>query len=197
MDASYGILGGERTAVVEMAAASGIQLIDQKDSNPLITTTFETGQLIAAAARRDIDKIIVTVGGLATNDAGVVMAQALSVKMFTASGDLLPDGLGGGELAELDDIKMLVACDVVNPLTGKLGASAVYGRQKDASSADFATLETNLRSVAALIRRDLEVSVAKLERGGAGGGFAAGLVAFASAKLVPGIELVLDFSRFL
>ncbi len=91
---------------------------------------------------------------------------------------------------------MLVACDVVNQLAGKFVASAVYVRQKGASSAAVATLETNLRSVAALIRRDLEVSVAKLERGGAGGGTAAGLVAFASAKLVPGIELVLDFSRF-
>ena len=96
----------------------------------------------------------------------------------------------------LDDITLLVACDVVNPLAGKFGASAVYGRQKGASSADAATLETNLRSVVALIRRYLKVSVAKLERGGAGGGIAAGVVAFASAKLVPRHRISLGFFSF-
>jgi glycerate kinase len=206
--ATYGILGGGTTAVIEMAAASGLQLIANKDRDPLRATTLGTGQLIRAAVTPNIRRLIVGAGGSATNDAGIGMAQGLGIKMLDAGGALLRSGLGGGDLdkiacidatarlAGLNAVEVLVACDVHNPLVGRFGASTVYGPQKGGRAADISVLERNLRHVAKLIRRDLKIGVAKLERGGAGGGLAAGLVAFASAKLMSGIELVLESVEF-
>lgn len=200
--ARFGLLGGTRTAVIEMAAASGLPLVPLARRNPLVTTTRGTGDLIRAALDRGAKKILVGIGGSATNDGGAGMATALGARLLDAKGRAIPPG-GGGlaklariDLSELDPrirgIRIEVACDVTNPLCGRSGASAVYGPQKGATPAMVRTLDRNLARLARIVRRDLGVDVAKLPGSGAAGGLGAGLVAFLGAKLRPGVAMVVD-----
>lgn len=200
--AAWGLLADGRTAVIEMAAASGLPLVPPAKRNPLRTTTFGTGELIAAALDRGAGRIIIGIGGSATVDGGVGMAQALGGR-FRDDG-FQEIGRGGGQLGriaridleQLDprtaDLEILVACDVTNPLTGPRGAAAVYGPQKGATPEQVAMLDAGLAHLAECIRRDLEIDVEKVPGAGAAGGLGAGLMAFLGAKLVPGIDLVLD-----
>jgi len=201
---AQGEAGGDAgaTAVIEMAAASGLGLVPPDKRDPLRTTTYGTGQLILAALDAAARQMIIGVGGSATVDGGCGAAQALGIRFLDSAGRQIVPGMGGGALAQIDRIdasgldsrlaaaRIRVACDVTNPLTGPQGAAAVYGPQKGATDEMVSRLEANLQRLAALIRRDLGVDVEHLPGAGAAGGLAGGLVAFAGAMLEPGIELI-------
>jgi glycerate kinase len=205
--ATYGLLGGGKTAVIEMAEASGLPLAPKDKRNPLAATSFGTGQLIADALYRGVEEIIIGLGGSATNDGGAGMAQALGVRFLDSEGGPITDYLGGGRLDEIVKIdtrwinpalcrvRILVACDVTNPLTGEKGASRVYGPQKGATPAMVELLDRNLAHYAALIWRDLGIDVAGRPGAGAAGGMGAGLMAFTGATLKRGVELVVAATR--
>lgn len=204
IEARFGMLGDGSTAVIEMAAASGLPLVPDDRRDPSRTTTYGTGQLIKAALERGADTIIVGIGGSATNDAGAGMAQALGVTLLDAEGNPLPSGCGGRELANLHRIdlstmdpriaqtRFRVACDVDNPLYGERGAAYIYGPQKGADPEMVVQLDAALRTFAEVVKRDLGLDVAHIPGAGAAGGLGAGLMAFCGAKLEPGVDIVLD-----
>ncbi len=196
----YGITGDGETAVIEMAAASGIELLVAGERDPWITSTFGTGQLIRDALDQGVKKIMLGIGGSATNDGGSGMAQALGVVFQGKYGTM--EVRGGGALGEVEQIQLdgldarlggleiVVACDVDNPLTGPRGASAVYGPQKGADEAMVKKLDRNLLHFAELIRDQLGKEVNTLAGAGAAGGLGAGLVAFLDASLTLGFDMV-------
>ncbi|WNS44182.1 glycerate kinase [Paenibacillus sp. MMS20-IR301] len=202
--AKYGILGDGGTAAIEMASASGIQLVDKSERNPLITTTYGTGQLILECLDRGIRKIIIGIGGSATNDGGAGMAEALGARFLDAAGALLPRGGGGlGRLAAIDitaldprlqQVQFIVACDVTNPLCGEHGASAVFGPQKGATPQMVQQLDANLAHYAAVVKEQLDKDVRELPGAGAAGGLGAGLMIFTQATLQKGIEIVIEYT---
>jgi len=202
--ASEGESGGEtgRTAIIEMAAASGLALVPLDKRDPRATTTFGTGQLIMAALDDGATEIIIGIGGSATTDGGCGCAQALGVTFVNTDGEPAICGLGGEGLADiagiditgrdprLDAASVRVACDVANPLTGAQGAAWVYGPQKGATPEMVALLDDGLRHLAEVIRRSLDIDVEYLPGAGAAGGLGAGLVAFAGAKLERGVKMI-------
>lgn len=204
--ASWGILGDEKTAVIEMAAASGLPLVPQGERNPLITTTYGTGQLIKAALDHGIRKLIIGIGGSATNDGGAGMARALGVKFFDSLDNELPSGgaalksLAKIDLSKIDprlaETSILVACDVDNPLCGPRGASAVYGPQKGATPAMVSELDQALRHYANISKLSLGKDIAESPGAGAAGGLGAGMMIFTSAQLRPGVQIVLEATNF-
>lgn len=201
--ACYGWLPTKKTAVIEMAEASGLPLVEGRTKNPLKTTTYGTGQLMLDALDRGAKKIIIGIGGSATNDGGVGMAQALGVRFMDTRGREIKEPGCGGMLAKIRTIdatgldprirqtKILVACDVKNTLHGKQGAAHVFGPQKGATPKMVAELDANLKHLGRLIKRDLKVAVARMPGAGAAGGLGAGLVAFAGATLKSGVDIVL------
>ncbi|MFT8554545.1 MAG: glycerate kinase [Zymomonas mobilis] len=199
--ADYGILGDGKTAIIEMAAASGLQFVDEKSKNPLITTTYGTGQLMKSALDRGIRKIIMGMGGSATNDGGAGMAEALGVRFLDKKGRPITRGGGGlSTLAEIDisgldpriaDTKIIIASDVTNPLVGEIGASAVFAPQKGANPDMVRQLDNNLRHYADLIKASLGKEIAEKAGAGAAGGLSGGLLAFTDATIEKGIELVI------
>lgn len=206
VDAFYGITGDGKTAVIEMAAASGLHLVPSDQRTPLLTTTYGTGELILNALDRGVDSLVLGLGGSATNDGGAGMAQALGVKLLDQSGHELR--VGGGALRELHSIdisemdqrlkavQVKVACDVTNPLTGPTGASAVFGPQKGATPDVVEELNNCLKHYAKIIQTDLEKDIDQLPGAGAAGGLGAGIVAFLNGELLSGIDLVLDVINF-
>ncbi|EPL8195421.1 glycerate kinase [Klebsiella aerogenes] len=205
VEAFYGLSGDMRCAYIEMAAASGLESVPPTRRNPLLTTSWGTGELIRYALDAGVSQIIIGIGGSATNDGGAGMAQALGAKLLTAEQQQIAPGGGALEtlaridLSELDprlaDCRIDVACDVTNPLTGPQGASAVFGPQKGATTAMIERLDSGLQHFAQIIDRDLDIDVLSLEGGGAAGGMGAALYAFCGAKLRPGIEIVTDALR--
>ena len=206
VNAHWGILGDGETAVLEMAAASGLPLVPREKRDPRITTTYGTGELIRNALDAGLRRIIIGIGGSATNDGGVGMAQALGVKFLSKEGtELAP---GGGSLINLNEIdltgldprlletEITVACDVDNPLCGPRGASAVFGPQKGATPDMVQELDSALRHFAQCAREVTGRDVAELAGAGAAGGLGAGLMFFTPAKLKPGVEIVLDAVKF-
>ncbi|MCM8710214.1 glycerate kinase [Clostridium sp. SYSU_GA19001] len=205
VNAMFGILGDGKTAVIEMASASGIHLVKKEERNPLVTTTFGTGQLIKAALDRGVKRIFIGIGGSATNDGGAGMVQALGAKLLDKEGVELP--FGGGALdrlykidlsgldARLKDVTIEVACDVTNPLTGKTGASYVFGPQKGADSEMIEKLDKNLAHYAEVIRKELNKDIENIPGAGAAGGLGAGLMAFLNAELKRGVELVIKYTE--
>ena len=203
--AEYGILPDGATAVVEMAAASGLLLVGEH-KDPLHATSFGTGELIRDALDRGCTRIVLGLGGSATNDGGVGLAAALGVRFLDRNGH--PVEPTGGGLAALDRIdasgldprlslcELLVACDVDNPLCGPQGASAVFGPQKGADAATVALLDRNLSHYADLLVRDCGKDVREIPGTGAAGGLAASLLAFADCTLAPGIGTLLDAIGF-
>jgi glycerate 2-kinase len=191
--------------VVEMARASGLQLLAERRRDPKRTTTFGTGELILAACWDEARRVLVCIGGSASNDGGAGMAQALGVRLLDASGSEI--GRGGSALIHLASIDMrgldpavkgaelVVATDVDNPLVGPHGASAVYGPQKGASPEDVALLDRALRHFAAVVHRDLGLDIRDTPGAGAAGGLGGGLIAFLGAKLRPGVEVVMEAVR--
>lgn len=202
----WGILGDGETAVIEMAAASGLPLVPVDQKDPRITTTYGTGELIKSALDMGMKKIIVGIGGSATNDGGCGMIQALGGRFLAADGQDLP--YGGAALAKLtsidlsdfdarlDDITIVVACDVDNPLCGPKGASAVYGPQKGATPEIVAELDQALLHFAQKAEAVTGRSVGTQAGAGAGGGIGAGFLFFTNAKLRPGVEIVLEATDF-
>jgi len=200
-EAVYG-LTDNGTAVIEMAQASGLLLLKDEERNPLITSTYGTGQLIKDALDRGARKFIIGIGGSATNDGGVGMAQALGYRFLDLSGDELSHG--GGALADIERIDasyadarlnesiFTVACDVDNPLTGPRGASRVFGPQKGATPEMALALDRALGRLAERIAGDLGIDVADIPGAGAAGGLGAGGVAFLGAELKKGVDIVID-----
>jgi glycerate kinase len=199
--ARFGLLGDGTTAVLEMAAASGLVLVPEGRRDPRRASTRGTGELLLAAIAAGARRVILGIGGSATNDGGAGLAQALGVRLLDADGrDLEPGGGGLGRLARIDpsrrdprlgDIAVEVACDVDNPLCGPRGASAIYGPQKGATPAMVQELDGNLAHFARIVERDLGVAIRDLPGAGAAGGLGGGLVAFAGGRLQPGIDLVI------
>ena len=202
--ACFGIMGRGDTAVIEMASASGIHYVDQHTRNPLLTTSRGTGELILACLDRGIKKIILGLGGSATNDGGAGMAEALGVGFFDRQGNRLPAGGGAlGALHHIDitaldsrlaGVDIQVACDVTSPLCGPEGASAVFGPQKGATPEMVALLDRNLAHYAAVVSQQLGKDVATLPGAGAAGGLGAGLMAFTPCTLRKGIDIVVEYS---
>ena len=200
--AGYGMLADNSTAVIEMAAASGLALVSGKTMNPLTTTSFGTGELIRHALDRGAQKIILGIGGSATNDAGVGMAQALGVVFRTGDGRAIHENGAGGMLQliesmelkdrhpKLDQTRILVACDVDNPLTGENGAACVFAPQKGADADMVKLLDDNLKHLAGVIKRETGIDVDAIPGAGAAGGLGAGLLVFAGAELRSGIEII-------
>jgi len=222
--AAFGILP-DGTAVLEMAAASGLPLLSKEERNPLIASTYGTGQLIRAALDRGCRKMILGIGGSATNDGGAGMAAALGARFFDADGgeiffggEMASSGgtasvggavpTGGAALARLSRIdcsgldprlrecEITVACDVTNPLCGPSGASAVYGPQKGADPEMVKQLDQALAHYADILKRDLGQDVANCPGAGAAGGLGAALMAFCHAEIRRGIDSVLDAVGF-
>jgi len=203
--AFYGLTGDGRTAIIEMAAASGLMLVSTGQRNPLITTTYGTGELIRSALDAGVSRIVVGIGGSATNDGGAGMLQALGMKMLDWEGRDI--GFGGGALARLacldvagldsrlGQVTIDVACDVENPLLGVNGASAVFGPQKGATPEMVGQLDANLAHYAAVISRDMKLEVAMAPGAGAAGGMGAALLAL-GGQLRPGIDIILDAVGF-
>ena len=206
IDSFFGLLGDGKTAAVEMAAASGLCLLSDDERNPLVTSTYGTGELLLAAAEAGAQKIIVGIGGSATNDAGAGAMVALGARFLDKHGrDLPPGGAALADLARIDmssfkfpvdRVEVEVACDVDNPLTGPNGASAIYGPQKGATPEMVNLLDATLRNYAQVVRQNLNKNVAQLPGGGAAGGLGAGLAAFLNANLRSGIDIVLDTVNF-
>jgi glycerate 2-kinase len=202
VESFFGISGDGKTAFIEMAAASGIHLVPVEERNPLITTTRGTGELILEAIELGAKHIIIGIGGSATNDGGAGMAQALGVRLLTKNGDEIIAGGGSLGLIEtidltnidprVHDVKIEVACDVDNPLTGERGASAIFGPQKGATPAIVQELDANLAHYAKKIHEFLGKEINELEGAGAAGGLGGGLVAFLSAELKRGVDIVLE-----
>jgi len=202
IEAKYGVLGDSITAVIEMAAASGLTLIPPNKRNPLVTTTYGTGQLIRSALEHGCRRLIVGIGGSATNDGGAGMAQALGAKLLTVAGEQIQWGGGSlGELHSIDisglhpriaEVETVVACDVNNPLTGERGAAYVYGPQKGATPEIVKVLDANLAHFDKVVARDLGKTVGNIPGAGAAGGLGAGLIAFLNATLRSGIDIVIE-----
>lgn len=210
VEALWGVMGDGQTAVVEMARPSGLALVPPKRRNPRTATTRGTGEIIREALDKGFARIIVGLGGSATNDGGAGMASALGAKFLDRRGQQLPPG--GAALSRLDRIDVsglhpglgeaaiIGATDVTNPLCGPEGASAIYGPQKGASAKVVAELDEALSNFARVVRRDVGIDVLETPGSGAAGGLGAGLMAFAGADLRSGIEMVcevLEFDRHL
>jgi glycerate kinase len=200
--AFFGLLGDGQTAALEMAACAGLPLVPPEQRNPLITTTYGVGELILAALEQHCTRLLIGIGGSATNDGGAGMAQALGVQLLTVKGNEI--ARGGAALSTLAHIipytlderlqgcKVEVACDVTNPLCGPIGASAVYGPQKGATAEMVVELDAALAQYAQVIEQDLHRSVKDIPGAGAAGGMGAGLIAFLDAHLRPGAQMVLE-----
>jgi glycerate 2-kinase len=204
VESQYGILGDGEVGVLEMASASGIHLVSLEQRNPLITTTYGTGQLIKACLDHGVKKLLIGIGGSATNDGGAGVVQALGGRLLDKQGNEL--GFGGGELGKLHAIDLTnfdsrlkevvieVACDVNNPLCGERGASNVYGSQKGATKEMIGILDDNLKHYADIIKKQLGKDVLEEPGAGAAGGLGAGLMAFLNGTLKKGIEMVIEYS---
>lgn len=205
VDSFYGILGDNETAVIEMAAASGLPLVAKDKRNPLVSSTYGTGELMLDAISRGCKKLIIGIGGSATNDGGTGMARALGVRFFDKVSKELPQG--GSALKDLSridmslfdkrlfDVDIRVACDVTNPLCGKTGASYIYAPQKGASPEMVKALDDALLNFASIVKHDIQKDILELPGSGAAGGLGGGLFAFANAKLQKGIDIITDITN--
>lgn len=208
VEASFGVLGRGASdtglvAVIEMAAASGIHLVPPERRDPRLTTSYGTGELVRAALDAGARRIILGLGGSATNDGGAGLAQALGARLLDASGaEIARGGAALASLASIDigdldprlsSLHLEVACDVTNPLCGPSGASAVFGPQKGADSTTIEELDAALATFAAIVRHDLSRDVGDVPGAGAAGGLGAGLLAFTTATLRSGVDIVIDY----
>lgn len=200
--AFFGLSGDGKTAIIEMAAASGLHLVPPAQRNPLLTTSYGTGELIKAALDHGVDKIILGIGGSATNDGGVGMLQALGVDFRDQQQQTL--GFGGEQLAQiaaitldqldprLQQVEIEVACDVDNPLCGQHGASATFGPQKGATPAMVLQLDQALAHFAAIAKQQLGLQISEVAGAGAAGGMGGGLLLLPNVTLRPGVQIVVE-----
>lgn len=201
----FGLSADKQTAVIEMAKANGIELLAEEKRNPLITSTYGTGEMIKAALDQGVKKIIIGIGGSVTNDGGAGMAQALGVRLLDKdSNDLAAGGGTLSRLAKIDmttidarlaDTEVVIASDVTNPLTGPNGASVIFGPQKGATPEMVEELDKNLAHYAEIIKKDLAIDIAKQAGAGAAGGLGAGLLVFAGASMHSGVDLVIELTH--
>ncbi|MCJ8161012.1 glycerate kinase family protein [Acinetobacter zhairhuonensis] len=201
----FGLIDQGQTAVIEMAKANGIHLLEPSSRNPLFTTTFGTAEMIQLALNHGVSKIIIGLGGSVTNDAGMGMAQALGVRFLDAQGQ--PVTQGGGQLhqivqidlsgldSRLQQVEIVIASDVNNPLCGENGASQVFGPQKGASPEMVQQLDQNLAYFANLVQSQLQLDYANVAGAGAAGGLGFGLMTFAGAQIRSGVEIVIEETR--
>jgi glycerate kinase len=202
--AHFGLIDDGKVAVIEMAEASGIQYINQFTQNPYITTTYGTGQLIKAAIQNGATTIIIGIGGSATNDGGAGMAQALGAHLLDKDGKELQYGGAmlkklssidtSDMLEDLDKVKIIIASDVKNPLTGPNGASHVFGPQKGANEEMTNFLDEALSHYADILKRDLNQDIKEIPGSGAAGGLGAGLMAFTNAQMKSGVDIVVEYT---
>ncbi len=205
IDSFFALLPDGKTAIIEMSAASGLPLVPIDKRNPLKTTTYGTGELIKYALAENVEKIIIGIGGSATNDGGIGALSALGVKFLDKNGnEIEPTGEGLGKLYKIDttnidsrikNTEILIASDVDNPLLGSKGASLVYSPQKGAGPEEVKILEQNLTRYANIIKSELGIDVADIPGAGAAGGLGAGLFAFCNAKIVSGSQLIADIIK--
>ncbi len=198
--ADYGILGDGETAVIEMAAASGITLLDAKGLNPKKTSTYGTGELVADALQRGCIKLIMGIGGSATNDCGMGMLEALGFRFYDETGNLLRGcGENLGKVKKIDvstakfdfsEVECLVACDVDNPLCGERGATCTYGRQKGATADDLRELEAGMVAYNEVVTKLIGKDISEVAGAGAAGGLGAGLITFLNGKLSQGFSII-------
>ena len=198
----FGLIENDQTAVIEMALANGIHLIEKSQRNPLLTSTFGTGEMIKTALDLGVSKIIIGLGGSVTNDAGAGMAQALGAKFLDEHGQSV--ALGGGQLHQIQSIdlseldtrlkqtEIIIASDVNNPLCGENGASYVFAPQKGASPEMVKILDQNLKHFADLVESTLNIEKQNIAGAGAAGGLGFGLMAFADATIRSGVEIVIE-----
>lgn len=205
VQASWGLFNSEKnekTGIIEMARASGLAMIDPKNLDPFNSTSFGTGELILDAVKNGAKKIILGIGGSATNDCGIGVAKAVGIRFLDSKNNEVGNNVSNFSNikkinldkfnSQLNDIKFEVACDVTNKLCGKEGASYIYGPQKGASAEDVKILDKNLLHIGNLIEKDLGINVLDIKGGGAAGGLGAGMVAFFGAKLRPGVDIIFD-----
>ena len=204
--ARYGIIEESATAIIEMSAASGLTLLKSDERNPLLTSTYGTGEMVADAIHRGCRKLLLGIGGSATNDGGTGLLRALGYRFLDGEGEPL---IGGGEILEkiasIDDSQALkgltecditVACDVTNPLYGEQGAAYIFAPQKGATPTVVEQLDRGLRNFAKVIQEFNGAEIGEMEGAGAAGGLGGGLKAFLNAKLVRGIDMVLEAIKF-
>jgi len=206
IQADYGLLDGGETAVIEMALASGLELLTPDELNPMTASTYGTGQLMADALERGVKRIIIGLGGSATVDGGMGCLKALGLRLLDESGGEVPAGAAGlAQIATFDAsgmdprwrrAKVVIASDVDNPTLGEMGAARIFGPQKGADAQMVEQLERNLRHCFTRLYEQRGVDVRAIKGGGAAGAFAAGLMAFLSCEIVSGIDLVLAQNRF-
>lgn len=207
IESFYGILGDGDTAVIEMAAASGLPLLKKEEYNPMKTTTYGTGELIRDALGRGVKNIIIGLGGSATNDGGAGMLSALGVKFSDENKKALKDGINGeslGKIREIDltnmdkrlkDCNIVAACDVTNPLCGKNGASYIFGPQKGADPYMAKVLDSNLKNYGKIIEKKTGIPVIDYPGAGAAGGLGSAILAFLNGKLEKGIDIVIKTTK--
>ncbi|MDE5415388.1 glycerate kinase [Alkalihalobacterium chitinilyticum] len=203
---AYGVLGDEKTAVIEMAQASGLPLLREQERNPLRASSFGTGELILHALDQGYRKFIIGLGGSATNDGGMGMLQALGVKFFMKTGQLIKNDVS--DLLQLDEIDLstidqrlteaefVIASDVTNPLCGPNGASHIFGPQKGATPEMVKILDESLDQYGKVINERLNINIHSVPGAGAAGGMGAGLIAFLGAKVMSGIDTVMEAVQF-
>jgi len=206
INASWGMLGNSKTAVIEVARACGLSLVPLENRNPMIATSYGVGELILAAMNEGANHIIVGLGGSACNDGGTGMLQALGVRLLDISGNQL--NLGGGSLSSLSSIdpsaidsrlqgvSFEVACDVDNPLLGPQGASVIFASQKGADSEMITQLDANLTHYSDILTSTIKKDVSEVPGSGAAGGIGSAFLAFLNAELKSGINIVLDAMDF-
>jgi len=200
----YGLMADKKTAVMEMAKANGIELLNEDRRNPLLTSTYGTGEMIKDALDHGVEKIIIGIGGSVTNDGGTGMAQALGARLLDKENKEIP--AGGGAISKLEKIdlstidprikntEVVIASDVTNPLTGSNGASVVFGPQKGATPDMVNVLDENLGHYAEIIKRDLSMDIQDIPGAGAAGGLGAGLLVFTGATMQSGVDLVIELT---
>ncbi len=202
IEAEYGIAADGQTAFIEMAAASGLKLLDKHEYNPAATSTFGTGQLILKVVERGVENVILGIGGSATNDAGIGMAAALGYRFFDQNDQLLSP-IGGNlqhiaridasqVLSELKEVRFTIACDVTNPLYGREGAAYVYGPQKGADATLVETLDQGLKHFSKIATKTFGKDISQTPGAGAAGGLGAGCIYFLNATLQNGVGIVME-----
>ena len=206
VNAYYGVLADKTTAVMEMAQAAGITLVDTDKKNPGVATTYGVGEMIKDAVERGCRKFIIGIGGSATNDGGIGMLKALGVKFLTKDGEDAGEGADAlGKIhfvslehlmPELKECDFQIACDVNNPLCGETGATYIYGKQKGVTEDRMPLVDADMKHYAKITAERIGEDYSEKEGAGAAGGLGFAFVSYLSAKLVPGIELILDVINF-
>lgn len=201
VSASYGLIEDGKTAIVEVAEASGLDCVNESDRNAMTASSYGTGELIMAALKHQPDTLIVCLGGSATTDGGAGLLQALGAQLLDKNGNPIPPGgeglqhISDFDIAEaktnLADVRIVVACDVTNPLLGDLGAAAVFGPQKGASPDDVNVLDNNLGTFARCVEKS-GYDISSFEGSGAAGGIGGAVAGILGGVLKPGIELVMS-----